>query len=98
MPFHVMDTTGLNGGPYYVVPVPGTYPPQQVRMPVNSTPIANMPVHHPFPGPPVITTPWVVYSNAPTPHRQPHIYYHAVSIFHEHWAELASQPATCGMY
>ncbi|KAF3762638.1 hypothetical protein M406DRAFT_72622 [Cryphonectria parasitica EP155] len=56
MATNIIYTRPYTGGPYYSLPVPGTYPPRNVRLPVNGTSIATLPnyYHHLY-SPPAAT-------------------------------------------
>lgn len=78
MSYNIIYTMPYTGGPYYSVPIAGTYPPQNAKLPVNGTSVASMPAAYYYQTAPVqypVTTQYV----APTYYRQPQIWYHAVS-------------------
>lgn len=82
MSHNFIFTQPYTSGPYFKAPIPGTYPPQMTKLPVNGTSYATMPAtmrtiapayHYPA----TVTTPWFVYPNTVAPQRQ--IWYHGVS-------------------
>lgn len=77
MSFNTIYSMPYNGGPYYLLPIPNTYPPQQYKMPVNGTAIATTPTlyHHHYPA-----TPWMVLPNhVAFGSHQPNVWCQAVS-------------------